>query len=529
MSTETAKSMAETPSSSGAKAAAPPLLTVENLSKTFPGQKALDEAYLSLRPGEVHALLGTNGSGKSTLIKILTGVYLSDPGAVVSAGGVSEELIRGAIAGDINGVPVRCVHQDLGLVDSLSVMDNIALTDGFQSNAGLVSWRRQAKRARTLLTRLNAENLDVRTPVGSISPVDRTKVAIARVLGTWGDSTGLLILDEPTATLGDEEVEQLFAVIREIRAAGHAVLYVSHRLAEVFELADRVTVLRQARVVHTGLTSELDRKTLVTHMLGHELKEYEHGSRAGKTIGETERLGVTGLNGAIVRDLDFSVNEGEILGFAGLAGSGQEEVPPALMGALESEGTLRTAGKTIPLYRMNPVKAGECGLAYVPPDRKRQGIVAGWPVRENTTLSIFDRFRRFGIFLGQRAMTDEASTWADRVNLEPRDPMKPIQLLSGGNQNKVLVARCLATQPQVLLLSEPTAGVDVGAREQIWQLIRDASTAGLSVVISSTDTSDLAALCDRVLVMRQGVVYEELIGDDVNDRRISQSVLASHS
>jgi ABC-type sugar transport system ATPase subunit len=529
LSTETAKPMVGTPSTSGAETKVAPLLSVEQLSKTFPGQKALDETFLDLYPGEVHALLGTNGSGKSTLIKVLTGVYLSDPGAVVSAGGVSEELIRGAVTGDINGVPVRCVHQDLGLVDSLSVMDNIALTDGFQSTGGKISWRRQAKRARTLLARLDAEDLDVRAPVASITPVERTKVAIARVLGSWGDSTGLLILDEPTATLGDEEVEQLFAVIREIRAAGHAVLYVSHRLAEVFELADRVTVLRQARVVHTGMTSELDRKSLVTHMLGHELKEYEHGSRAEKKIGETERLGVEGFSSSIVRELAFSVHEGEIIGFAGLAGSGQEEVPPALMGAVPAEGTLRTAGRTIPLFRMNPAKAGDYGLAYVPPDRKRQGIVAGWPVRENTTLSIFDRFRRGGIFLGQRAMTSEASTWADRVNLEPRDPMKPIQLLSGGNQNKVLVARCLATQPQVLLLSEPTAGVDVGAREQIWQLIRAAASDGLSVVMSSTDTSDLAALCDRVLVMRQGIVYEELIGDDVNDRRISQSVIASHS
>jgi ABC-type sugar transport system ATPase subunit len=513
-----------------AAAVGEPLVTVANLSKTFPGQKALDEVLLSVRGGEVHALLGTNGSGKSTLIKILTGVYLADPGAIVSAGGESGELIRGALTGELNGVPVRCVHQDLGLVDHLSVMDNIALADGFQRGRfAPISWRRQARRATELLARMDAAHVDVRMPVGEVRPVDRTKIAIARVLGSWGDRAGLLILDEPTATLGDEEVAQLFEVVREVRAQGNSVLYVSHRLAEVFQLADRVTVLRQGRVVHHGLTAELDRQALVTHMLGHELVEYDHTQRVAREQSKVERLAVKDLAVDVVEGLDFAVAEGEILGLAGLAGSGAEEVVPALMGAVPATGTLAAGGKSDSLVGMTPARAHDLGFAYVPPDRKRQGIVAKMPVRENAMLSILDRFRRGGIFVDSRGLTRGAEEWAERVDLQPRDPMIEVQLLSGGNQNKVMMARCLATGPRVLLLAEPTAGVDVGAREQIWGLIREAAAGGLSVVVSSTDTSDLAALADRVLVFRGGSVFGQLTGDEISDRNISQSILTSHA
>lgn len=507
-----------------------PLLSVAGLSKTYPGQRALDGVAVSLYAGEVHALLGTNGSGKSTLIKTLTGVVFPDLGATVTVGGQTTELVRGAITGDLEGVPIRCVHQDLGLIDALSVMDNVALTDGFRlTRYKTVAWGAQERRAEDLLRRLECENVDVRMPAGELSAVDKSKVAIARVLGSWNNRTGLLILDEPTASLGDEEVAQLFKVLQGIRAAGHGVLYVTHRLSEVFELADRVTVLRQGKVVHTAPASSLDRESLVRHMLGHELVTSEHDKRTRTGSERRARLTARGLSAGVVRGLSFAVGEGEILGFAGLAGSGHEDIPAALVGAMPAEGAVMVGSEVIELDRMTPLRSHRAGLAYVPPDRKREGIIEGWAVRENITLSIIDNFRQMRFLVDDEEMTAASDGWAERVDLQPREPMKLVQTLSGGNQQKVIVARCLATDPQVLVLSDPTSGVDVGAREQIWGLVRGAAASGVSVVVASTDTADLAAMCDRVLVMRQGIVYGELAGTDVTDSRISREILASHS
>lgn len=409
-------------------------------------------------------------------------------------------------------------------------MDNVALTDGFRrTRYGTVSWRAQERRAEDLLQRLECENVDVGMPAGELSAVDRSKVAIARVLGSWNDRIGLLILDEPTASLGDEEVQQLFEVLRGIRSAGHAVLYVTHRLSEVFEIADRVTVLRHGKVVHSALASSLDPQSLVRQMLGHELVQEERASASAARSERSRRLTARGLSTGVVRGLSFDVAEGEILGLAGLAGSGHEQIPPALAGATPAEGVMTIGSQAIALERMTPLRAHRAGLAYVPPDRKREGIIAGWAVRENTTVSIIDTFRQLRFLVNDSKMTSESEAWAERVDLQPRDPMKLVQTLSGGNQQKVIVARCLATDPQVLVLSDPTAGVDVGAREQIWGLLRDAAASGVSVLVASTDTADLAAVCDRVLVMRQGVVYGELVGTDVTDSRISREILASHS
>lgn len=508
---------------------AAPMISVAGLSKTFPGQLALDQVTVSLYPGEVHALLGTNGSGKSTLIKAFTGVLDPDLGATVTVAGQTTEFVHGAITGDLEGVPVRCVHQDLGLVDSLSVMDNVALTDGFRVHWGMVSWGAQERRAEKLLERMECDDIDVRGPAGRLTAVQRSKVAIARVLGSWNNRTGLLILDEPTASLGDEEVAQLFEVLRGIRASGHAILYVTHRLSEVFELADRVTVLRQGRVVHTDLAKNLDRPSLVRHMLGHELIEEDRDVPTQAAPARRKKMAAQGLSAGVAKDLSFAVGEGEILGFAGLAGSGHEDIPPALVGAIPAQGVLTVGSKAIPLESMSPPRAHRVGIAYVPSDRKRQGIIAGWAVRDNTTISIIDSFRHLRFLVDDEGMSRESESWAERVDLQPRDPRKPIQTLSGGNQQKVIVARCLATSPQVLVLSDPTAGVDVGAREQIWSLVREAAASGMAVIVASADTADLAALCHRVLVLRSGVVYSELVGTRVTDSRISHEILASHS
>jgi ribose transport system ATP-binding protein len=245
-------------------------LDVANLSKTYPGTRALDSASITIRPGEVHALLGTNGSGKSTLIKVLTGVVPPDPDASIAVRGRPHALDRGAVGGELAGLPIRCVHQDLGLIDDLPIVDNVALADGWIRTArGTIDWSRQRARAVELLGRVGLKDVDVSAPVRDFDGLVKTQVAIARVLGHWGDEAGLLILDEPTASLPEAEAKRVFSLVEDIRDAGNSVLYVTHRLAEVFALSDRVTVLRQGQVVHNGPTSELDRGSLVAHMLGH--------------------------------------------------------------------------------------------------------------------------------------------------------------------------------------------------------------------------------------------------------------------
>jgi ribose transport system ATP-binding protein len=509
--------------------APPALVDVANLSKTYPGTRALDGASISIRPGEVHALLGTNGSGKSTLIKVLTGVVAPDPGAQIAVRGRPRELHRGATGGELDGLAIRCVHQDLGLVDDLSIVDNVALADGWQRTpSGTIDWSGQRARTRELLRRVGLTNVDVDAPVRDFDGLIKTQIAIARVLGHWGEEPGLLILDEPTASLPEAEAGRVFELVNDIRDAGNSVLYVSHRLAEIFALSDRVTVLRQGRVVHTGPTGELNRESLVEHMLGHRLADGEGQGREPRDAATEDRLVVEDLRVGVADGLSFAVRSGEILGLAGVAGSGHDDVARALIGGAPASGTLRVRGRAVDLRRHDPVRAKALGIAFVPPDRKREGLLMTLSVRENVMLPVLEALRGRLRWLREQAMTRRALDWSTRVALEPRDPDRVVALLSGGNQQKVVVARCLATEPDVLLLSEPTAGVDVAAREQIWSLIREAADDGLSVVVNSADAGDLAALCDRVLILRHGVVHATLEGPGLTESRITAAVLASH-
>jgi len=489
-----------------------PLLHIEHLSKTFPGQRALDGMHLDVRPREVHALVGPNGSGKSTLIKVLAGFHQPDPDPVASWGGEPFDL--GAPA-DADG-RLRFVHQDLGLVAELNAIDNVALVRGYgrRTPVGTIHWRDQSARVTGLLARLGVE-LDVFKPVGQCTPVERASIAIARALEGLEPSSGLLVLDEPTAALPPVEVRKLFDIVRELVASGMSVLYVSHRLDEIFDIADRVTVIREGRHVATRDVADLAPKELASLLVGHAVDDVVRHERTDALRDAPPALTVDGLASAFVDDLSFAVGRGEILGFAGILGSGREEIPYAVAGALSppAGGVFHVAGRRA--TGLDPLAAMELGIAFVPADRAAEGSLADFTVGENITLPTIGRHVRAGRISHRRELA-AVRDWIARVEVVPPVPARPFPTLSGGNQQKAIVAKALALEPVVLVLSEPTAGVDVGARSVLYELIRREARDGLGVVVSSSDVEDLVNLCDRVIVLRDGRAVRELGAGEIS-------------
>jgi ribose transport system ATP-binding protein len=464
---------------------------------------ALDDVDLTVLPGEVHALLGENGSGKSTLIRILAGYHAPEPGARLEVGGRPVQLpLRPGLP---SALGISFVHQDLGLIPSLSVLENLRLTELATMRAARISWARERRRARDTLARYGLE-LDPAERVGRLAPAERALLAVARAFGDGGP--GLVVLDEPTAFLPPEERERVFGTIRERVAAGASVVLVSHDLDEVRAVTDRITVLRDGRVVASAATRLLDRARLAELLAGPDpLSEEPRRGRgsSGRVVGSLE-----GLTGETVRDLSLDLRDGELLGLTGPPGSGFDVVPYLVFGARPARsGLLRLGPRSLPLRRMAPDRALAAGIALLPGDREREGGVASLSVAENVTLPALDRYRIGPRLDRGRLLRDAASALAS-CGVRPAEPRRPLGELSGGNRQKALLAKVLATRPRLLLLDEPTRGVDLASRRRILRLLRDATESGTCVVIASTDREQLAATCDRVLVFSSGHVVEEL-------------------
>jgi ABC-type sugar transport system ATPase subunit len=492
------------------------VLRIGHLSKTFPGTKALDDVALEIADGEIHALVGQNGSGKSTLIKVLAGYHRADPGAEAWLEGRPFDL--GEIARQRHE-QLRFVHQDLGLVLQFSACENLALLGGFLLNqARGVRWRAQADRARALLEPFGI-GLDVHRPLGSATPVQRTVVAIAAALAGWNGGRGVLVLDEPTAVLPPAEVDRLLEVINDIRARGTAILYVSHRLDEVFRLADRVTVLRGGRTVASRPVAGLDKQSLAELMVGAGV-DASYRAELQEADQRPAVLSARGITGRFLSGVDVQLHEAEVLGIAGLPGSGRNELPYALVGSLSgATGEIRLGdGSWTPVKR-----ARSFDIPLVPADRAREAAIGRFSVGENISVSILDRLSRAGILRrgNERSAIDE---WVRTIEIKAASPAVPITTLSGGNQQKVIMARCLARDPRVLVLCEPTAGVDIGTRQAIYEFLADRARQGLSVVISSSDTGDLLALCTRVVVMANGRIVRELRGADITENALVRAM-----
>jgi ribose transport system ATP-binding protein len=513
-----------------------PLLRLDNLSKTFVGQKALDRVSLEIAQGEVHALLGQNGCGKSTLIKVLTGYHQPDPGLKVWLGDKEARLGHGKLtASDEEQIEIRAVHQDLGLVDRLSAVDNIGLVIGFSSaRTGNIGWREQAQRTRQLLARVGAADLDIWRPLDQCDKLHRTQVAIARVLATWETEHGLVVLDEPTASLQAQEVDRLFEVVKEIRRSGISVLYVSHRLGEIFRIADRLTVLREGRLVGTREVSSVDHDGLISMMLGStdalasdvETAAVEAGVEASPGSSRPVRLRVEGLRSRELAGLSFDVHEGEILGFAGVVGSGQEELPYLLVGSHKAAaGTLRIGDDEHDLSTMSPRQAKRLGLGLVPADRATQALIMQLSVSENMTLPTVSGFERGGR-LRKRDEEDFTHRWGERLELSPNNPQMVVSLFSGGNQQKVVLGKAMSVGRTALILAEPTAGVDIGAKALIYNYLRREAAAGTVMIVCSSDVTDLTEVCTRVIALRNGEIVGVLDREEITEDAITRSILA---
>jgi ribose transport system ATP-binding protein len=492
-------------------------LEIEHLSMTFPGTRALAGVDVHVDYGEVLALLGPNGSGKSTLIKVLSGLHTPDDGWDAR---VASEPLHLGDAADAYRHGLRFVHQDLALVPELNAVDNIALTTGYQRGRTGIDTDAQLRHTNELLKRFAVE-IDPLRPLAEASPVERSCVAIARALWDWQEGPRILVLDEPTASLPSREVGRLFDVVREVREAGHAVIYVSHRLDEIFAIADRATVLRSGKVVASRPVAEFTHDSLVTAIAGREV-EAEPAAVAAALDGDDYVLAVAGLRGRYLDGVDLKLRGGEILGVAGLLGSGRDELPYALAGAVPS----KCAGDSWEVSG-HPVKpptstaqAIKMGIHFVPAERAREGLIAQFSVAENVTFGGLGAIGGRRWFLRPRAEMASARRSLQEVGVDETTAPRAITSLSGGNQQRVLFGRCLADEPAVLVLAEPTAGVDVGARQGVYDLLRERVAAGTGVVVCSSDTEDLVSICDRVVVMRGGRVCAEMVGERIDSEAI---------
>jgi ABC-type sugar transport system ATPase subunit len=487
-----------------------PLLRVGGLSKSFPGLKALDDVSLEVASGEIVAVLGHNGSGKSTLVKVLAGVYQADPGAVVEVRDADGQILGGPAARE----ELHFIHQDLGLVDILNTVENLGL--GVRGR-GLAPVRRAAERrhAQELIAQFGVD-FDVSVPVGALSPAERAIVAIARALDGWTRPDNVLVLDEPTTALHGDEVQVLFEAIRRIAASGAGVVFISHRLDEVLALADRVVVLRDGRVVADEPTAGLDHDQLVALIVGRAVAEL---TVLAQDSAAEAVLTVTGLCGAEISEVSLCLRAGEIVGVGGILGSGREQLAAMLFGAQHrSEGRVEVGGAE--LVPDDTVAAIEAGMAFLPADRRRGGAVMDMNVRENLTLPMLGPLRRTFGRLDSKAEHKETRYWMHTVNLRPPNPEQPLKLFSGGNQQKVVLAKWLRVQPRVLLLDDPTQGVDVGAKAAIYELIIAARRNGAGVLLCSSDTKELVQLCDRVLVFNGGRVVSEVPRESLSEARL---------
>jgi ribose transport system ATP-binding protein len=493
------------------------VLQLEGLSKTFGGTRALVDVDLDIRANEIHALVGQNGSGKSTLIKSLAGYHQPDPGA--RAWFQHEEFPLGTLLDGHDRL--RFVHQDLGHVLELGVMDNLALRGAYvRGRLGRIRWSEQERMTRELLARFGVE-IDLYRPLAEATPVERVVVAIVAAIQGWEGGHGVLVLDEPTAVLPPHEVEQLFELIGEVRRSGASVLYVSHRLDEIFRLADRVTVLRGGYKIATEDVSSLTPRKLATLMVGEDV-DPNFRAQIAAVSDAPAALEAKDLSSRYLRGVSFSLRKGEVLGIAGLPGSGAEHIPYALAGALGHEAT----GSVELVERGDAVELGSkelVGIPLVPADRAREAVVAEMGVADNLTLPILDRLSN-GIALSRSREQALVADWFEKLQIRAAGHGAPISSLSGGNQQKVVMARCLALEPSVLLLCEPTAGVDIGTRIALYKLIAAQAEDGLGVIVASSDVGDLLAMCTRVLVLRDGVIARELPGDGLTESILHHAI-----
>jgi ribose transport system ATP-binding protein len=504
---------------------APPVVEMLEISKAYLGVLAVDHADLTLRPGEILGLVGKNGAGKSTLIKVLAGAVPLDAGEIRVDG--RPVHIHGAPDSQALGIAV--IHQELNDVPGMSVAENIGLGLHYPKHAGvLVNWRRLRRLASETLARLGETGIRPEAPVGTLSVAHQRMVMIARALYA---RARVIVLDEPTGSLSAEEVAHLHEVVRSLAAQGVGIVYVTHRLSEIFELTHRVVVMRDGRVVDERPTAGFDARSLIAAITGEEEAETAD-ERRGRLLARRRRgeelLRIEGLSAGPVEDVGFSVHAGEVLGLAGLVGAGRTELARAVFGADPREaGRVLVAGRERSMR--SPRQALRAGVALLPEDRRHQGLVRGFSVRKNVTLGSLRQFRAGALPVpSRRRERAVARGLIERLRIKTRGPEEPVAYLSGGGQQKVVLAKWLASaRTRVLIFDEPTLGIDVETKNEIYELMSELAEEGRAVLFISSEFSELVQACDRVLVMREGRIVAELAGADVTERAIVERCYAA--
>jgi len=489
------------------------VIAVRGLSKSFSGVKALHDINLEITAGEIHCLAGENGSGKSTLIKIISGVYTPDSGTIEMGGRTYSKLTP--IEAIMGGVQV--IYQDFSIFPNLTVMENLALNTELAERRKLVNWRRFRKIAEEAIAKINF-SVDLDAKVGDLSVADKQLVAISRALMS---DTKLIIMDEPTTALTSREVGSLFRVILDLQAKGIAILFVSHKLGEVFEISERFTIIRNGHQVITSLPEELDHKKFAAYMTGREVEdlEFEDEGPMGEPVLEVEGLGLD----RAFEDVSFTLHKGEVLGITGLLGSGRTELALSLFGVFPAErGTIRVSGKTVKLRSI--ADAMHNGIGYVPEDRLSEGLALERSIGDNIVVSeIGNMVSRLGLLDGARRRA-EVERWVDELKIATPDADNPVNTLSGGNQQRVVLAKWLATNPDILILNGPTVGVDIGSKQEIHVILRELARSGMGIIVISDDIPELQQACGRVLLLKEGRIYAEVDPRTSSERELSDMI-----
>ncbi|MEM8570569.1 MAG: sugar ABC transporter ATP-binding protein [Pseudomonadota bacterium] len=489
-------------------------LFFDGIDKHFGGTYALKDVSLSVGRGEIVALLGENGAGKSTLIKVLGGIHQADAGRVLIDGQPYQHRPSGF------GEPqkVAFIHQDLGLIEWMTVAENIALALGYSRKAGMIRWSKVEEFAAAALETVDCD-FEPTTRVENLTRTEKSLVAIARALAVDSE---FLVLDEPTASLPADEVERLFSAIRPLRERGVGMIYVSHRLDEIFQIADRVAVLRDGEMVGVRSIEHTTPEELVQKIVGRKTRETAKIDRPlGEEVLKLENFYVEGVG-----PLDFSLHENEIVGLVGLRGAGHEAISRALFGLTAYEGSVSLRGTAPDLSAPN--KALASGIGLVAKDRTEESVAMSLSIRENTFLNPEGIGRTLFSFLSPKKEAEQASIIGAELALSPNDPTLAIEALSGGNQQKVVIGRWLATKRKLLLCEDPTAGVDVGAKSEIYALLNRALTEGVGILVISTDFEEIANICHRAIVFSQGAVLDELSGTRLSTENLIQSASAGN-
>ncbi|UEM05571.1 sugar ABC transporter ATP-binding protein [Skermanella rosea] len=487
----------------------PPTLEMRGISKTFPGTKALSNVSLKAWGGEILSLMGENGAGKSTLMKVLSGAYQADPGGQILIDGQAIDISNPHVARE-HGIAI--IYQELSLLPNLSVAENIFFGRE-PSRRGLIDRRGMKESCRDVLKRLGA-TFGPETVVATLSIAERQLVEIARALHS---KSKILVMDEPTTTLSSRETDRLFALMRQLRDDGLAIIYISHRMAEVYELSDRVSVLRDGSYVGTLEKDDISADKLVKMMVGRDLSSFykhDHVAKAGRARGQP-MLAVEGITdgGRRVHPASFTLYAGEVLGLAGLVGSGRTELARLIYGAdPRTAGTVRIDGKEVNIR--TPKDAIDAGLTYLTEDRKHQGLFLDMSVKDNINFSVIGRDAFGGGVLNRRKAVDRAKSSINELKIRVASAAVGVGTLSGGNQQKVLLSRWLESKPRVMILDEPTRGVDIGAKAEIYRIIDQLAQSGVAVLVISSELPEIMGICDRILVMREGHIEGQVGGAD---------------